>query len=517
MLKNYRIHDRMTYAVYLIVGLLLLCVGAELWNAHLVSEGFTDGAAPSYFGRFFPKRADVVPGQNKEENGWIRNPRYSEAYADVQGLGYKADFCRVVEKKDDPESRIVACALAGQEGLDSLTYRTDSARNGFKFSRDDYYRDVNGDKKDDYGRILKMDLAPKDRWEARVVLASLARFRTGMEITDTSPPPDIADLLWFFEGSMVWFRWFDDMVDYSENARLQLSGRASVDETPRATQTKGLQLNRLPDGNPDDEYAKCSDVKPLADQYLVMGENQAMELDTKIQIRELRGFCVWAYFDDFSNNARIFDFGNGAGKSNVFLGIEGRGPSPVSGHALGPRPGPTNEVCSRNPAVEVLPLDYLKTSDANVDEFECRGLEKVTDTYPPDEAPQTLPDKANLMFEIWDTEQRKMRIKVLQCIPKRKWVHIALTTTDQSAFRPTWHVYINGAKVFEQPDGHMPLTSLLTQNYIGRSNWEGVSSQYLDADERFRGALFDFRMYRTPMSVSKIKRTVEWGKRRLKN
>jgi len=495
------------YVVYVVIGVLLLCVGAELLKGRMMSEGFTDGVVPDYFGRFFPKRADVTPGQDREEGGWIRNPRYTETYADVQNLGYKADFCRVVEKEGQPETRIVACALAGQEGLDPIAYRTESKRSGFRFSRDDYYRDVNDDGKDDYGRILKMTPAPNDTWQARVVLAGLTRFKTGLEINDTSPPPDIADLLWFYEGSMVWFRWFDDMLDYSENARLQISGKAAVDETPRRTKTRGLQLNRIPTAD--------ENVKPFAEQFLAVGENPAMELDTKVQIRELRAFCVWANFEEFSNNARLFDFGNGAGKSNVFVGIEGRGPSSTSFSALGPRPGPTNEVCSRKPAEEVLPLDYLKTTDANVDEVECKGLVDVTDTYPPDEAPGSIPDKANLIFEIWDTEQRKMRIKVLQCVPKNKWFHLAITTTDNSAFRPTWHVYINGVKVFEQLDGHMPLTSLLTKNYIGRSNWEDVSSQYLDADERFRGSLFDFRMYRKPMSAAKIKRSYEWGLARI--
>jgi hypothetical protein len=69
---------------------LLFCVVGELWDSHLFAEGFTDGAAPEYFGRFFPKRADVTPGQDREDGGWIRNPRYSEAYVDVQNLGYKA-------------------------------------------------------------------------------------------------------------------------------------------------------------------------------------------------------------------------------------------------------------------------------------------------------------------------------------------------------------------------------------------------------------------------------------------
>jgi len=55
----------------------------------------------------------------------------------------------------------------------------------------------------------------------------------------------------------------------------------------------------------------------------------------------------------------------------------------------------------------------------------------------------------------------------------------------------------------------------VTQNYIGRSNWEGVSSQYEDADERFRGAMFDFRLYRAPMAPNKVTRTFVWGKQKL--
>ena len=109
----------------------------------------------------------------------------------------------------------------------------------------------------------------------------------------------------------------------------------------------------------------------------------------------------------------------------------------------------------------------------------------------------------------------KMRIRVLDAIPLKKWTHIAITTTDNASFRPTWQVYINGRNAFEHQDGHMPLTSYTTQNYIGRSNWEIESSQYQDADQRFRGALFDFRLYRSPMSSSKIERTVHWGKTKL--
>jgi hypothetical protein len=147
--------------------------------------------------------------------------------------------------------------------------------------------------------------------------------------------------------------------------------------------------------------------------------------------------------------------------------------------------------------------------------WSCPGPEPVTSTYTEEETETDIAPKANLLFEIWDTQQRKMRIRVLDVIPLKKWVHIALTTTDGTSFRPTWQCYIDGAKVMEEPNGHMPLKSYVTENYIGRSNWEGVSSQYQNGDERFRGSLFDFRLYRAPMSSNKISRTVEWGKKKL--
>ena len=158
----------------------------------------------------------------------------------------------------------------------------------------------------------------------------------------------------------------------------------------------------------------------------------------------------------------------------------------------------------------------METSEANVDEFECPGPQPVDSDYPEDdEVGEEIAPTANLLFEIWDTQQRKMRIHVLNVIPLKRWVHIAVTTTDGAALRPTWRVFVDGKMVYEEPDGHMPLKSYLTNNYIGRSNWEGITAQYQDADERFRGAMFDFRLYRIPMSESKIRRTVEWGREKL--
>ena len=497
------------YMIYTVIALLIIIVGYEWLRDRAFQEGFTDGVVPEFFGRYFPRRFDVVPGQEREEDGWIRNPRYFEGYVDVQRLGYKGDFCRVIEKDGAPESRILVCALAGQEGLDSMVYRTDSARAGMRFHRDDYFRDVNDDGREDYGRILKVAPAPNDRWAAMAVLAGETRFRQIADVPDNNPPTKIKDLLWFYEGAMVWYRWYDDMLDYAENTQINIAGEAKVDEEPRREKTEGLGLNRLPSA---DEV----EVKPPADQFMKIGENARLEFDSIVQIRELRAASVWAYFDEFTNNARIFDFGNGAGRDNVLLGIEGRGNTSAAFGTMSARPPANAKVCSARAAPEVSPQRYMETSDANVDDFECPGAEPVDSDYPEeDEVGEELAPTANLLFEIWDTQQRKMRIRVLNAIPLKRWVHIAVTTTDGAALRPTWRVYIDGKMLYEEPDGHMPLKSYLTQNYIGRSNWEGDTSQYQDADERFRGAMFDFRLYRIPMSEGKIRRTVEWGRESL--
>lgn len=500
------------WMIYTAIFLLLIVIGYEFLHSRMIQEGFTDGdkQIPEFFGRYFPRRSDVVPGQMREGDGWIRNPRYFEGYVDLQRFGYKADFCRVVEKEGDPDSRIMACALAGQENLDSLVYRTESARSGMRFSRDDYFRDVNGDKRDDYCRILKVAEAPNDAWEARCVPASLTRFKQGMELQDTSPPPHIADLLWFFEGAMVWYRWFDDMLDYAENTRLMIAGDAKVDERPGREKSEGLWLNRMP--------THTAEVPPAADQFLKIGENDRMEFDAVVELRQLRAISVWVYFDEFTNNARIFDFGNGPGKDNVLLGIQGRGNKTASdvGH-LGPRPTEANLVCQAKAPREIAPAQFMQSTSANIEFWNCPGPEPIDSIFPPDELQgPALPPTANLLFEIWDTEQRKMRITVLDAIPYKKWTHIAITTTDGDSFRPTWQVFINGQKRFEQPDGHMPLKSYTTKNYIGKSNWETDSSQYNDRDERFRGGMFDFRLYRIPMSAAKIKRTYKWGVSKLK-
>jgi hypothetical protein len=239
-------------------------------------------------------------------------------------------------------------------------------------------------------------------------------------------------------------------------------------------------------------------------------------------MRSLRAICCWVYFDEFTNNAHILDFGNGAGRDNVFLGIIGRGDSAVSAEDIRPPPcGDENATLPTEPSgqqlvPEMTPQLLMKTTSANVDEYSCTGFETQPRRLPPSRVvpwePRQLTKKASLLYEVWDKQQRKMRIKIDGVIPLRKWTHIAITAVELASFRPTIKVYIDGEDTYTKPSGHLPQASTTTNNYFGKSNWTNDTSEYENKDELFNGSLFDVRGYKTPMSAKKIKDTVKWGK-----
>jgi hypothetical protein len=49
------------------------------------------------------------------------------------------------------------------------------------------------------------------------------------------------------------------------------------------------------------------------------------------------------------------------------------------------------------------------------------------------------------------------------------------------------------------------------KNYFGKSNWADNSSAYELRDELLSGSIFDFRMYTSALSETKIKRILQWG------
>jgi uncharacterized membrane protein YcgQ (UPF0703/DUF1980 family) len=104
---------------------------------------------------------------------------------------------------------------------------------------------------------------------------------------------------------------------------------------------------------------------------------------------------------------------------------------------------------------------------------------------------------------------------VKNVFPLRKWVHIAITTTNNDAFKPGLKIYRNGELVLTEAAAWLPQTNETTNNYIGKSNWSNVTTPYQNADELFKGKMFDIRGYDILMTEKKIKDTVQWGKDRL--
>jgi hypothetical protein len=458
-------------------------------------EGFT-GTLPelSYWSSFVAPRSDIGPTQ--EEPTYVRDPRYFNEYVDVSRLGLSYDFCRMVAAKDETSNLFFACALAGTENLDSVKFRTPGTKDGFRISYDDYMRDVNNDGRSDYCRILTW----KDGSYQPVCSYSSDIGFESSENIDPNPPDDIVKLLQFYDGCVLWLRFKNDMIDTVKSVKCNIAGGLVIDETVRK-QSEGLKFNGI-------------------NQFLRISDSSDLSLGNIVPLRSTRSWMVWVYFDEFTNNAKIFDFGNGAGKDNVFLGILGKGETTLSESDLKPllcgdeSTVPTGK-SGQQPVSEVSPKELMETSDANVDKYVCTGPDVKNDTATHaflKEPTEVVTGRAALLYEVWDKQSRKMRIKVNNAIPLKKWTHITITTTSNIAFRPDVAVYINAKKVFEQPSGWLPATSSMTNCYIGKSNWASSVSQYENRDELFKGRLFDFRAYKITLNENVIKNSHDWGK-----
>lgn len=497
------------------VGLLLLLLVLDIWRprwASYLEEGFTSllpvGNNP-FWTKWMPRRGDIGLDE-KEEEGYYRNSRYFAGYADVQRIGQDHDFCRMVESKGDPEDTFFACALAGTDSLSSLRFRTQSKKDGFLLSRDDYMNDVIGDGRQAYCRILKTG---QDQFEAKCTPAEDTSFSLSL-VTDPSPPPTIKTMLSFYEGVVFWLRLYDDMVDYAQNLVITTAGGIQMDETPNPLTTWGLSFNGV-------------------DQFLRIGDSKDLSFGQIVQLRYVRAFAFWCYFEEFTNNAHLFDFGNGAGKDNVFVGIVGRGNPPVSQtptdtdspSSLTPLP-PSPLSSDPAPATslpcteEVSPPVAMATSSANVNRWDCPLPELFgrimppTHTQPPSAKPHEA-TTADLLYEVWDEKQRKVHIQVKNAIPLRQWVHIVITAGDNDPWKPSLRVYRNGEVVHTEESAWLPQTNDTTHNYIGKSNWQAQTSPYANADELFMGKLFDFRGYRTTVREKKVQAMYQWGQQKL--
>lgn len=505
--------------LYITVALLVITLAIDLWYPYFLREGFTGSGDNSFMTLYFPRRGDI--SFDAEEAGFVQDKRNVMGYADVQGLGVPHDFCRMlIPKGGDEDQKFFACALAGTENLSSTGFKTYKIKDGFKTSRDDYMRDVDKDGKADYCAIVKVNKA----WESQCYRALETTFDT-RTFTDTDPPKDIAEVLSFYEGIMFWFRFIDDMNDYGENLKIYAAGGIGMNESDvkvlpsqmmdgttslddRIQITKGLQFNG-------------------SNHFLRLGDSPDMGFGQKISLITMRAISVWVKFDDFTNNAHILDFGNGAGQDNVFLGIIGKGDPSINTATLRNNPCDTdlNNVLpdfpsGAQPVPDVTPVQLMLSTRANVDE-PCEAqvlLRKLPPLKPlqgDSEKNDSPSETATLLYEVWNGKLRMQHVKVQKAFKLKRWTHVCITTASGDGVRPALQIWINGEKMAEDSSAHLPQTSFTTNNYLGKSNWSDNSSQYENKAELFKGSLFDLRGYNQAINQDMLKKTIIWGKKRL--
>ena len=491
------------YEFYLWIGIILLIAIAiiELWKPNLINEGFANAISvgdSAFWAKWMPRRGDVGPNPTEEQGGYVRDIRYFAGFTDVQRLGQDHDFCRMVHLAGHEDETFFACALGGTEGLSTVKYKTPSTADGFQLSRDDYMNDVLKEGRDGYCRILKTG---QDTFEAKCNPAGDTSFKAEL-IVDPIPPPKIQTMLSFYEGIVFWIRAKDDLLDYAKNLTISTAGNIEIDEVPKPT-TEGLEFNG-------------------EDQFLKIGDSPDLSFGDVIQLRYLRAVSFWVYFDEFQNNSKILDFGNGPGKDNVFIGILGRGnpgkqqeekDKPCIDQSLNTVPdAPSGQQCTE----VVSPQVAMIHSANNVNMWDCPQPEVFGRIMPPlhpkAASPTADPLTSDMIYEIWDEKQRKMHIQVKDMFPIKKWTHVVITATNNDAFKPSLNIYRDGKVIHTEKAAWLPQTNYTKSNYIGKSNWANATSQFDNADQLFKGKMFDIRGYRIPMTEKKIKETVKWGR-----
>ena len=506
-----------------IVILLFIVLALDIWNPlTYFKEGFMTGPGDNQFlFAYFPRRGDI--SFSSDDSEYIQENRHVMGYADVQGLGVNHDFCRMlVPKGTKDESRMFfACALAGTENLNSTSFRTPTVKDGFRTGRDDYMRDVDGDGKTDYCAVVKM---PGGNFEARCYRALSTTFDT-KQMIDTDPPKDIADIVYFYEGIMFWFRFIDDMKDYAENLNTYTSGDLKIDEVNVKTLPSQLMNNENKTTNLDDRVQITDGLQFNGiNQFIRLGDSPDMSFGRRITLPTLKAISFWVRFDEFTNNAHILDFGNGAGIDNIFIGIVGRGDQSLDNSS---EIRPLEDTCvipdppsGPQPVPDMTP-QALMLSTANVDDYiyDKEILPRKIPTIKPFSNAKAQArgnaKTATLIYEVWNGKLRMDHVNVLKAFKLQKWAHCCITTASGDSVRPALQVWINGIKRAEKQGAHLPQTSITSNNYLGKNNWQSESSQYENKPELFRGALFDVRGYSQPMAPAKLAKTIEWGKKRL--
>jgi hypothetical protein len=296
---------------------------------------------------------------------------------------------------------------------------------------------------------------------------------TSHEATDPNPPPAMKTLLDAYDGILTWFRFRDDGEDYAKNTVYTLYGSAEVPSLVGTTVSRGLQLNRWPAAAQEAGQAP----PPLRD-YVRFGETGGpLALDQAIPPRQIRAIAFWIWWDVLEAGASVLECSNGNHKGRFYLGVEGGGaalpPARVAEPAAELRPAAIQAVGQLTEPLRIW--GEVPTAGA--------ALTRSAGRY---------------VFEIWDDTQRLMRLEAPQSSARTgQWQHVVVSTTDATAWWPTWQMWIDGVVVAERADGRLSPAMALAQNYIGKN---------------VRGCIQDFRMYRTPMTRERVAAAMRWSR-----
>lgn len=419
----------------IILGLLIGYVIAETIGPKL-TEGFGTTLASS-----------------EEDGSWSRDMRYSGSYANVQGLGIAGDFCRAVSKKKDANSLHIRCSLAGRSIGQSSILESPTIGEGFKMSRDEYWKAVTESGKTDYCRILRDP--DTEKWVA--TCAVTGSYGIGpREARDISPPPYIITLLAAYQDCIAWYRWRDDSEDYTKTTVLAPEGSPKFPTDLNPTKTRGLQLNRWPQASQD-----AGMPAPRIQDSVTWGEPETLQLSNP---RQIKAVSMWVWLDTL--DGRVFESSNN-GTDLFFLGID------TVGVPLNPIP------IIQPQALEVRPDHYL---------LQKKLVEPVRCLPSPEQ-------QSSFVFEIWDKEQRLLSMRAPAT--KDTWQHVVITTTDSTSWWPTWSIWINGTLITTKVDGRSIPTLMLANNVIGKN---------------MRGCIQDFRVYTRPLSADEVQETMAFSK-----
>jgi hypothetical protein len=222
--------------------------------------------------------------------------------ADVEGLGRKCNWCRVVRETNRPNTSFVACSLYQTFTNFPYWFKSPSKRQGFDIGRHGYMQDVQGNGVDSYCRLAinKDIIRPLGRapvWEIVCNLTEGLKV-SDKKILDPEPPEDKKKILRQYDGCILWLPLMNEHLnDVIRDLQVVNSGGVIFDEEKKS--------------------------------YYWDGSKKKMTLFERISWRHTKTVCCWVRMERvgegdyiFPRWSKIFDFHATKFNSHFFLGNE---------------------------------------------------------------------------------------------------------------------------------------------------------------------------------------------------